>query len=135
MVGPVESVSPMSLAYPENHQPRSSRLRDAMFFLCLGFITLLSIVSFSDVLIHGTTSLSATPSRTTISRVQSVDTNLAFTVPFHTTAIACPPANLTDITIRKMLKAQSGEDVQLLTWFNGLCQGSYFEMGALWYHL
>ena len=40
---------------------------------------------------------------------------------------------MTDPAIRKTLKPQqSGEDrVAVAVWFTGLCNGTYFEMGAL----
>lgn len=50
---------------------------------------------------------------------------------FRTTAQACQLENLELPENKRNLKSQSGEDVVLLQWFNGLCQGTYFEMGAL----
>lgn len=46
-----------------------------------------------------------------------------------TSAKFCPQLNLTSKGLQ--FKAQSGEDKVLMGWFNGLCNGTYIEMGAL----
>ena len=49
----------------------------------------------------------------------------------RTSAHRCPVKDIAaDVHINN-LKSQSGEDKLLLTWFNGLCNGTYIEMGAL----
>ena len=74
-----------------------------------------------------TISFGVAPHQATVTtRSGSVETLL-----FRTTAQTCPPANLADPAIKENLQSQSGEDVVLLQWFNGLCNGTYFEMGAL----
>jgi Methyltransferase FkbM domain len=41
----------------------------------------------------------------------------------------CPKKELSDLV--GVLKSQFEEDVYLLRWFNGICNGTYLEMGAL----
>jgi Methyltransferase FkbM domain len=50
---------------------------------------------------------------------------------YQTTAKMCPKANLELPEVMQNLLSQEQEDVALLEWFNGLCGGTYFEMGAL----
>jgi Methyltransferase FkbM domain len=50
---------------------------------------------------------------------------------YQTTAKICPKANLELPEMMENLLSQGKEDVTLLQWFNGLCGGRYFEMGAL----
>ena len=52
--------------------------------------------------------------------------------PEHrTSAQTCPVKDIAADVNKKNFKSQSGEDKLLLTWFNGLCNGTYIEMGAL----
>jgi Methyltransferase FkbM domain len=81
----------------------------------------------SDSVPYQTNVRPTTPHQTT----STTHTAHVDTISFRTTAEACKPANLTDRPVNASLKAQSGEDVILLQWFNGLCNGTYFEMGAL----
>jgi hypothetical protein len=50
---------------------------------------------------------------------------------FKTSAHVCPLKEVKQLKSDRLLKSQSDEDVILLDWFNGLCGGSYIEMGAL----
>lgn len=47
----------------------------------------------------------------------------------RTSATPCAKKNITQII--NNIKGQSGEDLRLLGWFNGLCGGTYIEMGGL----
>ena len=50
----------------------------------------------------------------------------------HTTsAVSCPQQSLSDLREMNLLKSQSQEDEELLNYFNGLCGGTYIEIGAL----
>ena len=49
---------------------------------------------------------------------------------WKTNAHHCPPKAIESIPIRSF-KSQSKEDRTLLSWFKGLCNGTYIEMGAL----
>jgi len=46
-------------------------------------------------------------------------------------AKTCSKVELGDPKFKKFFNSQSGEDRILLQWFNGLCAGTYLEMGAL----
>jgi hypothetical protein len=48
-----------------------------------------------------------------------------------TTAKPCPKIKLSDPAIVPLLQSQDAEDKTLLNWFNGLCGGTYIEMGGL----
>ncbi|GAX13813.1 hypothetical protein FisN_30Lh109 [Fistulifera solaris] len=48
-----------------------------------------------------------------------------------TSVQTCPRKSLPQIRQLKINKSQSGEDFVLLRWFNGLCQGTFIELGAL----
>jgi FkbM family methyltransferase len=48
---------------------------------------------------------------------------------FTSTATRCPVIPLR--TLKPHLKSQDKEDQRLLGWFNGLCNGTYIEMGGL----
>jgi hypothetical protein len=48
-----------------------------------------------------------------------------------TTAKSCPKIQLSDPAIVPLFKSQDAEDKTLLKWFNGLCGGTYIEMGGL----
>jgi hypothetical protein len=48
---------------------------------------------------------------------------------FATTAAPCPAIPIK--SLRPHLRSQSQEDQRLLGWFDGLCNGTYIEMGAL----
>jgi hypothetical protein len=48
-----------------------------------------------------------------------------------TTAKSCPKITLSDPAIVPLFKSQDAEDKTLLKWFNGLCGGTYIEMGGL----
>ncbi len=47
--------------------------------------------------------------------------------PFVSSTHLCPAVNINPSN----LKSQSNEDVQLLQWFRGLCNGTYLEIGGL----
>jgi hypothetical protein len=49
---------------------------------------------------------------------------------FKTSAYVCPQQD-EDTQLKDLLKSQSGEDKIMLQYFNGLCGGTYIEMGAL----
>ncbi|KAL3918344.1 MAG: hypothetical protein SGILL_004285, partial [Bacillariaceae sp.] len=48
----------------------------------------------------------------------------------HTNAHLCPKKDVGEMA-KNSSKSQSKEDQMLLQWFNGLCNGTYIEMGAL----
>lgn len=48
----------------------------------------------------------------------------------YTKAHLCPKKDVNGM-VTNSSKSQSREDQMLLTWFNGLCNGTYIEMGAL----
>ena len=50
---------------------------------------------------------------------------------FKSNAHRCPAGDIENLDSKKLLQSQSEEDEYLLDWFNGLCGGSYIEMGAL----
>lgn len=50
---------------------------------------------------------------------------------FKTSAYVCPQKTIEQLKSQKLLKSQSAEDEALLGWFNGLCGGTYIEMGGL----
>lgn len=52
--------------------------------------------------------------------------------PFASAAVECPERSIQDLRRLQILKSQDGEDIHLLeTFFHGLCNGTYVEMGAL----
>ena len=52
--------------------------------------------------------------------------------PFLSSAVSCPEQSIGSLRKLNVLKSQDGEDIHLLqTFFNGLCNGTYVEMGAL----
>jgi Methyltransferase FkbM domain len=59
----------------------------------------------------------------------SAKTKIPFS--YQTTAKVCPAVNVAIPAVKEHLKSQQGEDTILLKWFNGLCEGTYLEMGAL----
>lgn len=50
---------------------------------------------------------------------------------FRTGARPCALQNISSLSQKKILKSQYEEDRHLLSFFNGLCGGTYMEMGAL----
>lgn len=50
---------------------------------------------------------------------------------FETESISCPKLSLTAKEIEQHFKSQFLEDHTLLQWFNGLCHGTYLEIGGL----
>ena len=48
-----------------------------------------------------------------------------------TNAVPCSKQDVASLGQQGLLKSQSKEDEQLLDWFNGLCNGTYIEIGAL----
>jgi hypothetical protein len=50
---------------------------------------------------------------------------------FRSEAHRCPLQDIASLSQKKLLKSQQGEDQHLLSFFNGLCGGTYLEMGAL----
>lgn len=64
------------------------------------------------------------------SRKKGISTSSS-TSDFSTSATKCPKISLEDPRWKPFFQSQQGEDKQLLTWFNGLCNGTYMEMGGL----
>jgi hypothetical protein len=60
----------------------------------------------------------------------AVNTTMTRSLPI-TSVQTCPRKSLPQIRQLKINKSQSGEDFVLLRWFNGLCQGTFIELGAL----
>eukprot|EP00978_Attheya_sp_CCMP212_P012596 scaffold31509_cov56-Attheya_sp.AAC.1 len=50
---------------------------------------------------------------------------------FQSESQACPQKSIQQLRQGALLKSQNKEDEILLRWFNGLCNGTYIEMGAL----
>ena len=50
---------------------------------------------------------------------------------FQSSVRQCPTQRIEDLTSKELLHSQGGEDEMVLTWFNGLCGGTYLEMGAV----
>lgn len=48
-----------------------------------------------------------------------------------TTITECSMVSSDDLLRKHLSKSQKGEDLILLSWFNGMCGGKYLEMGAL----
>lgn len=62
-------------------------------------------------------------------RVETPLNKMNNTVNFSSQAFECDKINLNQLA--PFMKSQSGEDKLLLQWFNGMCNGTYLEMGAL----
>lgn len=50
---------------------------------------------------------------------------------FQSFSHRCEQISVDDPKLNQRLRSQSGEDVQLLRYFNGMCNGTYIEIGAL----
>jgi hypothetical protein len=70
-----------------------------------------------------------TPKQTVVGKESRVQ--LKAGANFSTSAHKCPTISLADPKFKPFFKSQSGEDQQLMKWFNGLCGGTYMEMGGL----
>lgn len=91
-------------------------------------LLLVVIVAAKNLLDRSNSASIITPLLTTTT---SATASRSIAPSFGTTAKACPAVDVTAPSAKQHLKSQSGEDVVLLKWFNGLCEGTYFEMGAL----
>jgi hypothetical protein len=50
---------------------------------------------------------------------------------FSSSVRNCSPQKIGTLRSKSLLKSQDGEDEFALKWFNGLCNGTYLEMGAV----
>jgi Methyltransferase FkbM domain len=78
----------------------------------------------------GTATLVEASRRRTKQQQQQDQQRLSLPVP-KTKARPCARPPLSDLRDQKLLQSQSREDEHLLQYFNGLCGGTYLEMGAL----
>lgn len=64
--------------------------------------------------------------------ILSASSKVSTSAKFSTSVKACSKISMEDPDLTPFFKSQKNEDKHLLiTWFNGLCGGTYMEMGAL----